>query len=84
MTFVTDGDGAKWMEAARFRIVVTTNTTPWQVNLSTKSKAGVLIQKKGICTLQNDTLKLSLGKPGKDRPTAFDDPTVATRVKIKK
>jgi hypothetical protein len=85
-TLVGDDGGTKWLESAHFSILVNTYTTPWQVDLSTKSKAGAVIQKKGICTLHNDSLKLSLGRWGQGRPTKFDAPEAlvnieATRVK---
>lgn len=80
-TFVTDKDGARWQEEPHYRIVVDTSTTPWQIDLSKRSKAGVVIERKGICVLHNDTLKFDIGRAGKSRPTTLDDSVEATRVK---
>ena len=59
---------------AHCQIAFRTNTTPWQLDLTKKKKDGELIEMKGICLLKDNTLKLSIGEPGKDRPTSFDDP----------
>jgi uncharacterized protein (TIGR03067 family) len=74
MPWVKDENGVSYCEMGHCQMVVRTNTAPWQLDLTKKKKDGELIVKKGICQLNGDELKLSIGEPGKNRPTSFDDP----------
>jgi len=89
MRVVKDADGKEYLEGKPFSCMIRTNTLPWQIDLSRKSKDGSVIQKQGICSLKENTLILSIAGIGKPRPTSFDDPGIggaysvieATRVK---
>lgn len=73
MTWVKDSDGVSYCEQARYQLSVRTNTVPWEIDLRREGKDGKVMEKKGLCIVQGDTLKLSIGKPGKDRPTSFEN-----------
>ena len=73
MTWVKDPDGVNYCEQGRYLLSVRTNTAPWEIDLRREGKDGQVIEKKGLCIVQGDTLKLSIGKLGKDRPTSFEN-----------
>ena len=72
MTLITGLDGNKYFEGTHYSVIVNTATMPWQIDLSAKSTGGEAIAKKGIYELQEDTLRLSIGKAGNERPKTFD------------
>jgi len=74
MKVVKDPDGREYLEPSPYACVVRTNTIPWEIDLSVKGDDGKVIEMKGICSLKDDALTLSIGKVGKPRPTSFDDP----------
>lgn len=73
MEWVTDEDGTKHCEKARWSASVRTNATPWQIDLWRRDKGGQMTERKGILALQDDTLRLRVGKPGAERPVSFED-----------
>jgi len=74
MTWVKDDDGVRYCQTGPYQITVRTQTQPWQVDLRRTLADGKAVGMKGIVTVKDDTLRLSLGKPGKARPSSFDAP----------
>jgi len=76
LKIVKDDNGKEYLEVRPFFITIRTNSVPWQIDLWRKANDGSRVEKKGICSLQNNILTLALGYIGKPRPTSFDDPGI--------
>ena len=78
MKTVKDGDGLEYLEDQPFFLTVCTNTVPWQIDLWRKKGDGTRIEKKGICSLEENVLTLSIGSIGKPRPESLDEPGIGS------
>ena len=81
---VKDQDGREYFEGRPFSVALHTNTIPWQIDLWRRADNGTLVEEKGIFSLQDNTLTISIGKGGAPRAMSFDAPGLGGAYSIMK
>lgn len=67
-----------------YSIRVNANTAPWQIDFTTKTKTGQVVDIKAICELRGDTLKINIGSKGAGRPSSFEQKQDCTLLNYKR